>query len=85
MRIVLVWAVAITLIFTISLGWYISQPVVVGIARGLNSTYTTQNQRNISTTIEYVSYLWGPLFIIFILLWAVINSQREDVESQYYR
>lgn len=84
MRIVMVWIVAITLIFTVSVGWYVSQPIILGVSRGLNSSITNPNGRNIVTAIEYVSFAWGPILILFVILWAVISSQRRDIESEIY-
>lgn len=80
----MVWLTASVLIFSISIGWYVSQPVVIGVARGVNSTITNQQGRNVATFVEYASFLWGPIVILFILLWAVISSQRRDVESEIY-
>lgn len=84
MRIVLVWIVAITLIFSISLSWYVSQPIILGVSRSINSSVTTSQGRNVVTAIEYVSYAWGPILIVFVLLWAVVSSQHRDVESEIY-
>jgi len=83
MRIVMVWIVAVILVFTISLGWYVTIPVVIGVSYSLNSTITGQG-RNIAKGVEYVAYVWGPIFIAFILLWAVVSSQRRDAESIVY-
>jgi len=84
MRIVMVWIVTIILIFTISLGWYVSQPIVIGVSRGLKSSITDANGKLVATAVEYVSYAWGPILNIFVLLWAVISSQKRDVESEIY-
>jgi len=84
MRIVTVWIVAIILIFTISLGWWVTVPVVIGISHSLNSTITNPQGRLVATGVEYVAYAWGPIFIMFILLWAVISSQRQDIDSTLY-
>ena len=84
MRIVMVWVVAITLIFTVSLSWYISQPIVLGVSRGLNSSITSSQGKLVATGVEYVSYAWGPLLIMFVLLWAIISSQKRDIESEVY-
>ena len=80
----MVWIVTIILIFTVSLGWYASQPIVLGVSRGLESSITTDQGRLVATGVEYVSYAWGPLLILFILLWAIISSQRRDIESEVY-
>ena len=84
MRVLIVWIVATTLIFMVSVSWYVSQPLVIGVARGMNSSITNANARNIATAVEYVSYAWGPLLIVFVLLWAIISSQARDVESEIY-
>lgn len=84
MRIVLVWIVTIILIFTVSLGWYVSQPIVLGVSRGLNTTITNPQGRLVATGVEYVSYVWGPILILFILLWAIISSQQRDITSEVY-
>jgi len=84
MRIVLVWVVAITLIFMVSLGWWVSQPVVIGVSRSINSSVTDDRGRLAATAVEYSSYAWGPVLICFVLLWAVVSSQRRDVESEIY-
>lgn len=85
MRILFVWVVAIALIFMVSIGWYSTMPVVLGMSRSLNATYYADaNARNIATAVEYATYAWGPVFILFILLWALVSSSKRDVESQYY-
>lgn len=85
MRILFVWVAAIAMIFLISLGWYTTLPVVLGVSRGLNSTYyENANARNIATAVEYLSYGWGPILIGFVLLWALISSAKRDVESEVY-
>lgn len=72
------------LIFTVSIGWYVSQPVVIGVARAINSSITDSSGRSAMTAIEYVSFAWGPVLIAFILLWAIISSSKRDVESVVY-
>jgi len=84
MRIIVVWMTAIFLIFVISLGWYVTLPTVIGVSYALNSTLTHSTGRSISAGIQYVAYAWGPLLCIFILLWAIISSQKRDVESEVY-
>lgn len=85
MRIIVVWISAFVLIFMVSLGWYTSLPVVLGVSRGLNATYYADaNARNVATAVEYMAYAWGPLLILILLLWAIISSSKRDVESEYY-
>jgi len=83
-RIVQVWVVAIILVFSVSLSWYVSQPIILGVSRGLSSSITTSQGQLVATGVEYVSYAWGPLLNIFILLWAVISSSKQDIESSVY-
>lgn len=82
MRIVYVWLFAFTLLFMISVGWWVSLPIIAAVSNGLKSPMTDPTGLNIATAIEYVSYVWGPLFDFFIILWALMNSQRRDVESE---
>lgn len=82
MRIVYVWLFAFTLLFMISVGWWVSLPIIAGISNGLKPRITDPTALNIAIAVEYVSYVWGPLFDVFILLWAIMNSQQRDVESE---
>jgi phage shock protein PspC (stress-responsive transcriptional regulator) len=84
MRIVYVWIFAFTLAFIITVGWWVSLPIIAGVSAGLNSSITDPNAINIATAVSYVSYAWGPLFDIFIVAWALLNSQAKDVESEVY-
>jgi len=84
MRIVRVLVVGSILIFMVSLGWYISQPVVIGFSRGINASVTDAGGRNVMTAIEYTSYAWGPVLILFILLWIISSAAKRDVESELY-
>jgi len=69
----------------VSIGWYSTMPVVLGMSRSLNATYYADaNARNIAIAVEYATYAWGPIFILFIILWALVSSSKKDVESQYY-
>ncbi len=78
------WIVASILMFSVTVGWYITQPVVIGFSRALNSSLTSDSARNVATAVEYGSVVWGPLLICFILLWAIYSSQQRDVESEIY-
>lgn len=85
MRIVFVLIIGSILLFSVTVGWYISQPVVIGFSRGINSTvYDSAGARNALTAIEYVSFAWGPVMDLFILLWMILNASKRDVESQIY-
>lgn len=85
MRILRVIIIGSILLFISTLGWYISQPVVIGLARGINSTvYANANARNAVSAVEYASFAWGPLMTLFVLLWMIYSAAKRDVESQIY-
>ena len=78
----MVWLTAISLLFIVTMAWYISQEVVVSIGSALLGDVTGEAAatRNL---IEYSSIIWGPLFDGLIILWAIISSQRDDPTSRY--
>ena len=84
MRIIRVWITALVLLFTVTTTWYVTLPAILGVAVGLEGHYGVMGA-NIATAVKYVSYAWGALLDIFVLLWAVISSQMRDVESEVYR
>lgn len=84
MRILWVWVVAIILMSSVSFGWYVSLPVVFGISEGLAGVGLSGTAQGIVTVIQYVTIWWGPIMILFILLWALISSQRVDPTSERY-
>ena len=84
MRIVFVWLTAFTLLFAVSMGWYVSLPVVLSMSNGLKPQITEARGLTLAVAVEYVSYVWGPLCDVFIVLWAILNSQKRDVESEAY-
>jgi len=85
MRIVRVLIIGSILLFVSTIGWYISQPVIFGLTRGLNSTISADaNAVNVATAIEYASIAWGPLMTLFIVVWMVASASKRDVESVLY-
>lgn len=84
MRIIAVWLTAILLLFVISVSWWATLPAIIGVSFALNDSITHPTGRSISTGIQYAGYAWGPLLCIFILLWAIISSQKRDIESEVY-
>lgn len=85
MRMIIVWFVALTLMFTVTVGYYFTLP----IAFALSSTIETQVSMlpaalQVLRIVEYVVILWGPIWDLFILLWALMESHRIDVTSQVY-
>ncbi len=84
MRILFVWLTCISLCGMVTLGWYLSQVIILSIAHGLFSS-PTGNTLALLTLIEYVNAWWGPIFCIVIVVWAIVSSQARDVESEVYR
>lgn len=82
MRILFVWITAITLIFSITVGWYISQDLVVNLAHNMLSGVTGE-AANLVDLIEFMNIIWGPLFDILVLLWAFASSNVNEVMSGY--
>lgn len=82
MRILFVWLTCVAIMFTVTVGWYISQELVVQIAHQCLSDVTGQGLA-LLTLIEYANIIWGPLFDILILLWAIVSSQATDPVSRY--
>lgn len=84
MRILFVWFTALSLLGFVTLTWYISQPIIVGIIRSASGTITLVPWTQIPKFIEIVNYIWGPLFDLIIVGWAIISSQKRDIESEVY-
>jgi len=84
MRILFVWLSASVMIFTVTVGWYVSQPAVLGVAYAIKTSITNPTGQSIATLVEYASFWWGPLIDLFILLWAYVSSQRTEYESYAY-
>lgn len=84
MRIIRVWVTATAMIFMVSIGWWTTQPVILSVGYAIANMITSASGLNVKTAVEYACYAWGPLLIIFILLWAVYSSQQRDIESELY-
>jgi hypothetical protein len=83
MRIVIVLIFAISLIFMISLGWYVSLPIILSVANAMDYA-GNPTAINLSNAVKYGAYAWGPVLILFVLLWAAMSAQQRDVESELY-
>lgn len=82
MRILFVWLTALMLVFIITVSWYVSQGVVSSIANGLLSDATGQGE-NIRDLVLYANIIWGPLFSVLVVIWAIVSSQANSAESRY--
>ena len=83
LRVLNVWFTAILIIFIITLGWYITNGVVITIAYQTMGDLSAQ-AFSVLTLLQYVAAWWGPLFDIIVILWAIINSQETDPNSRIY-
>lgn len=80
----MVWLTAVALIFSITVGWYISQDLVLSIAHSTLGDVTGRAAQTVSL-IEFLNIIWGPLFDILVILWAIVSSQANDPQSVMYR
>lgn len=77
MRVLNVWVTAVIVIAILTICWYVSMDIVVTITHAALSDVTGQ-ALSITVLINYVAAWWGPIFDVFVLLWAIINSQEVD-------
>lgn len=83
MRIFMVWLVAISIMFVTTLSWYISQPIVFGVATALGTSIGSSGTgRNITNAALTASVVWGPLADLLTLAWAIVSSQKYDPTSE---
>jgi Ni,Fe-hydrogenase I cytochrome b subunit len=85
MRILYVWLTALSLMTFVSIGWYVSMPIVYGVANALRPSITMGSGPAIVGFVIIANISWGPIFDVVLLLWALISSQQKDVESEIYR
>ena len=84
MRVVKVWVSALVFMFVITVSWWITMPVVLAFINAVSSSITVSEGIMLMNAVGYVAVLWGPLLDLFILVWAFMESQRRDVESEIY-
>ena len=80
MRILNVWLTAVLLLFSITVGWYISQDLVLNIAHNMLAGVTGKASTTLAL-VEWMNILWGPLFDLLVVIWAIVSSQRDDPTS----
>ena len=83
MRILMVWLTAIALCFAITVGWYISQDLVLSLSTAMLGDITGEGL-NLLNLIQFLTIIWGPLFDILVLIWAIASSQARDPNSVIY-
>lgn len=83
MRILFVWLTTVSVVFVITVGWYIGLELTVKITEGFLGSVTGQ-ALSLTGLIGYAAILWGPLFDIIVIAWAIVNSQAIDPISERY-
>jgi len=83
LRIVIVWSVTLLLLLTVSLGWYITLPVAFALSSSIEGLVSGAGLTALRI-VQYVTILWGPIWDLFILLWAFMESHRVDFQGQVY-
>lgn len=84
MRIVVVWSFAVILWFTVTLAYLITLPIAFSFGSAIETQVAGSPALTPFRIIEFVVIVWGPIWDIFILLWAIMESQRQDVGSMRY-
>lgn len=75
----------LTLLFVITVSWYFSQALIVGIASAISGSLGADAASVLSLT-EFASIVWGPILDVLVVLWMIASAQVEDVQSggRYY-
>ena len=90
MNIVMTWVVGLMTISMIILFWYVTQPMIVQTTNVSDSVLdsigtNTSGWEQTKIINIYVANFWPVPFIIAVLMWMFISSQRTDPESVMYR
>lgn len=73
----------LTLLFIITVSWYISQVIVTGICSALFSTLSG-DAAGVMGLAQFASIIWGPILDILVIVWMIAAAQMRDVESEIY-
>ena len=76
-------AVAILTMIPVSIAWYALLPVAYSISSAVEDQVAGAGLTTLRIA-EYVVLLWGPLWDLFIVLWAVLESHRTDYQGITY-
>ena len=83
MRIVLTWVFGVFIMATITMGWYITLPILLSVSRFTASMVTDANVVAHINFVEIIGYVWGPIFDLGILLYLILFATKRDVQSEY--
>jgi hypothetical protein len=87
MNIVFAALVCIFLCTFTGIAWYVTQPLaysVINVCLNFlhNSFHIITADQTLNLT-KFLTILWGPVLIIFYILWFLIFGTRTDMESTY--
>jgi hypothetical protein len=80
MKVLFVWVTAVVSCAIVTIFWLVGNSVVLAIVDGALSGVSGQAS-SLVTIIEYIAVWWGPIFDVVLILWAIINSEPEEVYS----
>lgn len=91
MRMIFVVITGLVLITMIAFAWYVFQPLAyktIALSQTiLNLFGLTSEELQLATQNNAILYwlnlLWGPVAIIFVLLWMVISAGRVEPRSEH--
>jgi hypothetical protein len=82
---VFVVVTGLLLMFTITVGWYVSNGVTASIAAGYMAQLTSSSGgAQITSLVLFANAWWGPIFDAIVVLWMFASAQAKDVESEMY-
>lgn len=85
MRIVFVIIVGLTLLFVITVSWYVGNAIVSGMLLAFYELLTaTEASENVTNIVAFLNIVWGPILDIMVILWMIASAQQIDVESALY-
>ena len=83
---VYVWWTLLVLWVSITVAWFIFQPIVQGIMDNMAIHCTTSESQTVLSSLRFAWYAWPILLVVFSLIWVFTHSQKPNWESQqeYY-
>jgi len=85
MRMLFVIITGLTLMFTITIAWYISQTIVNSISTAMLGEITSTSEgTSLLYLLQFCNIIWGPIFDILVIVWMIASAQARDVESEIY-
>lgn len=79
-----IWYNLLALWFITTVIWFIFMPVVNGIMDALSSYATTVESQYVLASLKFAWDATPVLVVIFSLIWAFVNAQKPNWESEQY-